>query len=426
VLQFSSISFDVSLEHIFSTLIFGATLVLRDAELWNPSVFHEKISRFGLTVIDLPPAYWDQVVQEWVSAPERAPAQQLRQVIVGGDVMPPESLRLWWQTPMKQVQLINAYGPTETTITATLFDVSSCFDRTSSFKRVPIGRPLTDRRVYILDRYGYLVPIGVPGELHVGGVGPARGYLNRPALTAQTFIPDPFADEPGARLYKTGDWVRYLPDGNIEFLGRTDDQVKIRGLRIELGEVQTALAQHEAVKQVLVMARDDVVGGKQMVAYLVSDRDSAPSASELRRFLRKKLPDYMIPAAYVVLDAFPLMPSGKIDRRALPAPERGQIEREGVFVAPSTPFEEIVSEIFKEVLELEKVSVNDNFFDLSGHSLLATQVMSRVRDRFEIDLPVYYLFEAPTVAGLASRVEQALLEEIEALDEDELDRLLQN
>jgi amino acid adenylation domain-containing protein len=438
VLQFSTISFDVSLEQIFCTLISGGELVLRDEELWNPASFYERALDLKLTVIDLPPAYWDQVIWEWRNVPEQVSSSSLRLIIIGGDVLPPEGVRLWRKTPLKDVQLVNAYGPTETTITATLFDVSPWLDEAQLLNRIPIGRPLANRKFYVLDRYGHPVPVGVAGELYIGGVGLARGYFNRPELTAATFVPDPFVSPPtspplggteggtGARLYKTGDWVRYLPDGNVDFLGRADEQVKIRGLRIELGEIEAALARHQAVKKVFVTPRDDIVGGKQIVAYLVVNQEAVPSAGEMRRFLRQKLPDYMIPAAYVMLDAFPLMPSGKIDRRALPAPERSQVTRERAFVAPRTPFEEILAEIFGEVLELEHPSVHDNFFDLSGHSLLATQVMSRVRDRFEIDLPVRYLFESPTVAQMALRVEQAVIAEIQALDPDEAARLLQS
>jgi acyl carrier protein len=264
-----------------------------------------------------------------------------------------------------------------------------------------IGKPIANTKIYILDANLHPVPVGVPGELYIGGIGLARGYLRRPDLTAEKFIPHPFSHEPGARLYKTGDLARYLPDGNIEFLGRTDDQVKIRGFRIELGEIEAILGQHPAVMETVVMAREESPGDKRLVAYVVPRQEGASTISELRSFAKEKLPEYMVPSTFVFLDRLPLTPNGKVDRKALPTPDQKRPKLEEVYVAPRNPVEEIIAEIWAEVLKVGKVGIHDNFFDLGGHSLLATQVMSRVRDAFQLDLPLSRLFENPTVAGLA-------------------------
>jgi acyl carrier protein len=250
------------------------------------------------------------------------------------------------------------------------------------------------------------VPIGVPGELYVGGEGLARGYLNHAKLTADKFIPSAFSTRPGVRLYKTGDRAKYLPDGNIDFLGRIDDQVKIRGLRIEPGEIESVLAQHPSVREAAVMAWEDRPGEKRLVGYIVSHDGAEVSA--LRSFLKAKLPDYMVPSAFVFLDALPLTPSGKIDRKALPAPNPSRPELESVFVAPHTPTEEVVARIWADVLKLEEVGIDDNFFELGGHSLVAMQVISRLRDAFRFELPLRMLFEYPTIASLAEQIDALL------------------
>ena len=270
----------------------------------------------------------------------------------------------------------------------------------------PIGHPIANSQLYIVDDHLQPVPIGVPGELHISGDGLARGYLNRPELTAEKFIPDPFSDKPGDRLYRTGDLARYLPDGNIEFLGRIDNQVKIRGFRIELGEIEAVLTQHPTIQQAVVVAREESPGDKRLVAYVVWNQDQACTANELRSFLKQKLPDYMIPSVFVFKDALPLTPNGKVDRKALPVPDPIRPELEEGFVAPRSPIEEIIAQIWAEVLKVEKIGIHDNFFNLGGHSLLATQAMSRVREKLQMDLPLRVLFEAPTVAALALRIEQ--------------------
>jgi acyl carrier protein len=233
----------------------------------------------------------------------------------------------------------------------------------------------------------------------------ARGYLDRPELTAQKFIPNPYSTEPGARLYRTGDLGRYRPDGNIEFLGRTDHQVKLRGYRIELGDIEAVLAQHEGVREAVAMVRGNGPGGQRLVAYVVAGREPALTAADLQAYLRQKLPEYMVPVAYVVLDALPLTSTGKVDRQALPAPDWSQMAVG--LIPPRTPVEKVVAGIWAEVLGLERVGIDDNFFDLGGHSLLATQIISRLRSRFQVEIPLRALFERPTVAGLAQAIEQA-------------------
>jgi amino acid adenylation domain-containing protein len=397
VLQFASLSFDVSLEEILPTLIVGARLVVMGSNVWHPAEFHRKIAEFGLTVLNLPTAYWQELAREWACVPRLVPDIQPRLFIVGGDTMLPDVLKLWQQSPVNSIRLINAYGPTETTITATCYEIVPCPDGAPTYWRVPIGRPLAGRVIYILDQHGNPVPIGVRGHLHIGGASLARGYLNRPDLTASTFVPDPFSAEPGARMYKTGDLARYRPDGNIEFLGRIDQQVKIRGFRIELGEIEAALGQHPAVQEAVVLAREDAPGEKRLVAYVVADS----TTDELRRFLKDKLPESMVPAVVVLLDALPLAPNGKLDRQALPAPDRSRPGLEKVFVVPRDDLERQLADIWEEVLGVRPVGVTDNFFELGGHSLLAVRLFAVIENRLGKKLPLTAVFQGATVEDLA-------------------------
>jgi acyl-coenzyme A synthetase/AMP-(fatty) acid ligase/acyl carrier protein len=383
-------------------------------------------------------------------------------VIVGGDVIPAESLKVWQQSPLKQVRLLNAYGPTETTITATTYEIPAQSDghhhsgsisnrpqvtRKLATGRIPIGRPLANRKVYILDRHGNPVPIGVPGELYLGGAGLARGYLKRPELTEEKFIrlrlehssrstsdrPESTAQasdrsEAGVRVYKTGDLARYLPDGNIEFLGRIDHQVKVRGFRIELGEIESTLREHAAISDAVVVAHSRWPGDKHLVAFYVPASEITLTASELRHYLKTKLPDFMVPSTFVALRALPTTASGKPDRRALAAMETvpgsaaiGQrSELETAYVAPRTPLEETLTHIWAEVIGVERVGVYDNFFELGGHSLLATQLISRLRNEFQVELPLRRLFEQPTVADLAQIISQQLAEQEDAKEMEQL------
>ncbi|BAY78314.1 amino acid adenylation domain-containing protein [Nostoc linckia NIES-25] len=418
VLQFASINFDASIEQIFPTLMVGATLVLRGSDVWTPANFQKVILDFGLTVINLPTAYWQQVTQEWAKSQVLDINRHLRLVVVGGDVILPEYVNFWQQSSMSGVRLINAYGPTETTITATLFEIPPQLSQGNNLYKIPIGRPLPNRTVYILDKRLQPVPIGVPGELYIGGECLAKGYLNLPELTQEKFILSPFDN---SKLYKTGDLVRYLADGTIEYLGRIDNQVKIRGFRIELGEIETALSQYPHVQANCVIAREDVPGNKTLVAYIVAQKEQTcterpvlsgaegsrgtPKVNELRSFLKEKLPEYMVPNAIVFLEALPLTPNGKIDRRALPVPDLDSILLEK-YVAPRTPTEELLAQIWAQVLKVEQVGIYDNFFELGGHSLLATQLVSRIRNIFKVELPLRELFAAATVAELAQFIGQ--------------------
>jgi acyl carrier protein len=271
---------------------------------------------------------------------------------------------------------------------------------------VPIGRPIANTQIFLLDSSLQPVPVGVTGELYIGGVGLARGYLHQPDLTQEKFIRSPFSSDSSLRLYRTGDLARYLPDGKIVFVGRIDTQVKIRGYRIELGEIESVLSQHPAVREAVVLAREDNPGDRRLVTYVVTVPGS-PSANELRSFLQQKFPEYMVPSVFMFLDALPLTPNGKVDRKALPAPDPIRPESDETFAAPRTPVEEVLVNIWAEVLKIDKLGIHDNFFELGGHSLLAIQAVSRVRDALRKTIPLRNLFEAPTVSALALLIEKS-------------------
>jgi len=401
VLQFSSICFDVSVEEIFTCLSVGATLVLRTEAMLNSSEeFWRCCQEWQLTILSLTTAYWHQLVSELSPQDDRI-YPDVRKVIIGGEEAQLDKVKRWQSSVAhfsNPPQLYNSYGPTEATVSATLYQFNS------GDTHVSIGRPLSNVQVYILDKHLQPVPIGVPGELHIGGAGLARGYLNRRELTDEKFIANPFSTEPDSRLYKTGDLVCYLPDGNIKYLGRIDNQVKIRGFRIELGEIEAVLGEHKDVQAFCVIVREDSPGDKRLVAYIVPPSQVTPNISELRQFLKAKLPDYMVPSAFVVLEALPLTPNGKVDHRALPAPDFS--DRTNQYIAPRTPVEEILTQIWSQVLTVEKVGINDNFFELGGHSLLATQLVSRIRNTFKVELPLRQLFATATVGELAQAIVQ--------------------
>ena len=511
ILQFSSISFDVSAEEIYTSLTSGATLVLRtDSMLDSVEEFLQKCKNWEITVMALPTAYWNELTAFLTQKTVLLPPS-LRLIIIGGEKALPERLKTWLECVEQQVRLVNNYGPTEATVGATIYDLSVA---DTTLKELPIGRPLGNVQTYILDGNRQPVPIGIPGELHIGGAGLARGYLNHPDLTEQRFIPNPFSNQPGESVYKTGDLARYLSDGNIEYLGRIDDQVKIRGFRIELGEIEAMLTQHPNIRSVTVIDREDTPGNKRLVAYLVSNlipervpyhsecqlelngnalaihthdistggvglvevpaiergksvrvHMQLPGESEprwlsgtvvwsrppqagirfhltpseqaqieqsvnyqldtqdlwktlqrpitrnLRDYLKQKLPDYMIPSAFVLMKALPLTPNGKIDRRALPVPDNFHNEQEDKFVAPGTPTEAKLAPIWVQVLGLEKVSINDNFFELGGHSLQAVSLVSKLSVEMNLKVSVKLLFEHPTIAKLAKAIEPLLTTE---------------
>ncbi|MEO1004642.1 MAG: amino acid adenylation domain-containing protein [Cyanobacteria bacterium J06638_38] len=389
ILQFFSLSFDASIPEIVMALGSGAALYLgTQNDLLPGQPLLEFLRQHAITHITLPPSA--------LAVLPSADLPALEMVLVGGEAPSPELISQWSQGRL----FINAYGPTETTVNASMVECGN------GKGLLPTVRPAANKQLYILDPNLQPVPIGVPGELHIAGVGLARGYLNRPAKTATTFIPNPFSTEPGSRLYKTGDLACYLNDGRIQLLGRLDHQVKIRGFRIELGEIEALLTQQPGVQESVVIARQDQPGDKRLVAYIVTDAENRPKISDLRNAIAEKLPKYMIPTAFVTLDKLPLNPNGKVDRQGLPAPDTARPELEAEFVAPGTATEKILAEIFAEVLEVEQVGVEDNFFDLGGHSLLATQLVAQLLKTFEAEVSVVDLFEASTVAALAERIEK--------------------
>jgi amino acid adenylation domain-containing protein len=407
VLQFASMSFDVAAEELFATWASGAAVVVMPPDDYLLQTFLRLIEEQQISVVNLSASYW----YEWVAALSRREATlppSLRLVVTGSEKVSTAQLATWQALAGERVRWINAYGPTEATITTTIFEPQGEL-KYQGVGSVPIGRPVNNARVYLLDKKLQPLPVGIAGELHIGGRGVARGYLNRAELTAEKFIPDPFSTEAGARLYRTGDWARYLPDGEIEFLRRIDQQVKVRGFRIELGEIESALAAHAGVHETAVVLREDAQEDKRIVAYVVPKREGDAahnlSAEGLRAYLAERVPAYMLPSAFVLLDEMPLTPSGKVDVRALPAPETLRPEMNASFALPRSPVEEVLAGIFGEVLKLERVGTDDNFFALGGHSLLATQVVARAREVFRVELPLRALFESPTVAGLAAQVE---------------------
>lgn len=417
ILQFASSSFDAAVEEIFPSLLQGATLVLRtDDMLVSYARFWQACHDWQLTVLDLPTAVWHQLTDALAVSPVHLP-DCLRLVIIGGEKASPERLDFWRQYVPSSIRLVNSYGPTETTVVATVYDLSEAqFSRDDEAQDiqtnqnqtgVPIGRPLDNVQIYVLNSRLQPVPIGVPGELYIGGLGIARGYFNRPELTAERFLPHLFSSEPGARLYRTGDRVRYLPDGTLEYLDRVDYQVKLRGFRIELGEIEATIAQHPAIQTAIVQCHDDK-GQAYLVAYIVpiADAKELIAPQVLKQWLQQRLPNYMIPTIILALDALPLTSSGKVDRQSLPSPQLTSDQQS--FVAPRTATEEQLTQLWAEVLKLERVSCNDNFFDLGGHSLLITQLLSQIQALFQVDISLQALFNAPTVATLAQVIDRAL------------------
>ena len=386
-----TLSFDMSVFELFVPLTVGARVVIASSDTAADGVRLAKLLEdSGATVLQATPTTWQLLVHSgWQGSP------QLR-AVTGGEALTPHLA----DALLKRVkELWNLYGPTEITVYAAGCRVEA------GDGPIHIGRPIANAQCYILDSNLQPVPVGVTGELYIGGKGLADGYLNKPELTAEKFIPHPFDPQPGARLYRTGDLARYLPDGNIEYLGRIDHQVKIRGFRVELGEIETRLRQHPAVQETVVVARQDSPGEKRLVGYVILKPGMSATVSELRQFLREQLPDYMLPSAFVFLDSFPLTANKKIDRKALPAPDQERPDLEVGFVAPRSPVEQELAQIWGTLLKLDRVGVQDNFFDLGGHSLLAAQVISRLNQAFRVNLPLRTIFDAATIAQLAEKVE---------------------
>jgi amino acid adenylation domain-containing protein len=402
VLQFAPLSFDTSAEEIYPCLIRGATLVLRTNSMIDSiSMFLQKCQEWMITVLDLPTAFWHELTRK-IATDAITLSSPLRLVIIGGERALPEMLELWQKQGNRHVRLMNTYGPTEATIVATMFEVPQAGEASTAIREVPIGHPVSNAQVYLLDRQLNLVPVGVPGELYIGGIGLAREYLHRTVLTRDKFVPHPFDLTPDARLYKTGDRARYLPDGDIEFLGRFDQQVKIRGFRIELGEIETTLWKHPDVHEAVVVAREDASGGKRLVAYVVPRTGRSLTSINLRRFTQEYLPDYMVPAVIVLLDSLPLTPSGKIDRRGLPAPEQTRPEMPETSIVPLRAEHQQLIEVWEELLDVRPIGIQDNFFELGGHSLLAVRLVDRIEQLWGKKLAAGTLLANATVEQLVA------------------------
>ncbi len=410
--QVASPAFDATGWELWPYLTSGASVYLPDENTRvTPASLRDWLVEHKITITFLP-----TVLAESIMALEWPPTTSLRFLLTGADTLhhyPANSLPF---------TLINNYGPTEATVVAT----SGAVPPGVPHHELPsIGRPITNTQIYILDERLRQVPIGASGELYIGGAGLAKGYLNRPELTAQRFIPHPFSGDPGERLYKTGDLARYLPDGQIAFLGRSDHQIKIRGYRIEPDGIVSLLNQHPAVQTSVVVAREDAPGDKRLIAYIVPTPGKQATASSLRESLTAFLPDYMVPAIFVRLQTLPMTPNGKVDRVALPAPDTTNTLRDGDIALPGTPAEEQLAAIMAPLLGMEQIGIDDNFFMLGGHSLLGTQIIMQVAATFGVTLSLLTLFQSPTIRQLCAEIERLILARLDMMSEDEVSRLLE-
>jgi amino acid adenylation domain-containing protein len=405
---FHSYAFDFSVWEMWGALFHGGRLVL--VPYWvtrTPGAFHELLVREKVTILNQTPSAFRQLVKADEASQSRDDLA-LRHIIFGGEALDTQSLKEWFVLHGdSQPRLVNMYGITETTVHVTYRPLS--LNDLKDTQASPIGIPIPDLQVYLLDDKLNPVPLGVVGELYVGGAGLARGYLHRLELTAERFVPNPFAQTPGERLYKSGDQAKFFPGGNLVYAGRRDEQVKLRGFRIELNEIETSLRQHPGVSETTVLLREDVPGDQRLVAYFVPTIEGAASAGELRDYLKEKLPLPMVPAIFVELESLPLTAHGKVNRRLLPAPEASTASASESFIAPRTPTEEVLAGIWAQVLGVSRVSASDSFFDLGGHSLLATQLISSVRQTFRIELPIRMIFESPKLSDQAEKIDEARL-----------------
>lgn len=412
VLQFASISFDASAEEIYPALTRGATLVLRnEAMLTSISMFLEVCREWEISILDLPTAYWHELAERLGAKDIKLPPS-LRLVIIGGERVLPERQAKWRRVIRDRVRLVNTYGPTEATVVATICDLTDRTAPAEVLPDAPIGRAVPNVQTYILDRYLRPLPVGVPGELHIGGVGLARGYLNQPEQTAKRFISNPFLENGKKRLYKSGDVAKYLPDGQIEFCGRIDNQVKIHGFRIELEEIEAIIAQHPMIGQVTVVMREDTSGEKRLVAYIVPSpaaADATEVKNEARSFLKHRLPAFMIPSLFIVLDKLPVTVNGKIDKKLLPVTEQNLSQPSNDYVKPKNPLHYQLVQIWEELFDFRPIGITDNFFDLGGHSLLSVRLMDRIEQTFGKRLELATLFSGATIEHLAT----ALLKQTE-------------
>ncbi|HZN01164.1 MAG TPA: amino acid adenylation domain-containing protein, partial [Pyrinomonadaceae bacterium] len=414
-LQFASFSFDASFHEMFSAWRSGGTVYLIPEPL---RVDIPSLARYvadqAIEKVTLPVTVLRQLADEYISQNYRP--VNLKEIIATGEQMQLSPQIVALADALNETSFHNHYGPSETHV-VTAYTLPGATDAWPNY--VPIGRPITQTQVYVLDPFFNIAPTSVTGDLYLGGISLARGYVNKPALTAEKFVPNPFSNEPGARMYKTGDLARVLTSGDVEFLGRVDHQVKIRGFRVEIDEVEAVLAKSPMVQEAVVLARKDASGANSLVAYVVARDGDQPTTQGLREFLGERLPAYTIPSTIVLLDAMPLTPNGKVDRKALAGRDLERSQSQSEFVAPSTAAQKVVAGIWSQVLGIDRIGVNDNFFELGGHSLLATQIVVRLRDIFQIDLPVGVLFEAPTIDSLLIRMakvwdDPALVEDIAA------------
>jgi amino acid adenylation domain-containing protein len=431
LLQKTVFTFDASIWELFVPLFTGARLVLaRPGGQQYSSYLVEAMLEHNVTVLQLVPSMLTVLLGE----PRLEECRSLRRMCVGGEALPVAQVKRFYQ--LLNAEMVNLYGPTEAAIQTIYFECDRAEIEQRSGGTVPIGRPIANVKVYVLDKRLNLAPCGVAGELHIGGIALARGYLNRPDLTAEVFIPNPLSGAQGERLYKTGDVARILADGTVEFLGRRDEQVKLRGYRIELGEIESVLNAHSQLRESVAIVREDTPGDQRLIAYIVPDvSEQEPSfetaetenngspppphaltTAALQNYLRARLPEYMIPSTFVRLEKLPTLPNGKIDRKALPAPDAARRERASTYVAPRNQTEERLAAFWTEILGVERIGINDNFFDLGGHSLLATEAISRIRETFQTELSLRSFFAAPTIAALAVSIAENLAAQVSDAD----------
>ena len=413
ILAVTTLSFDIAGLELYLPLLVGARVAIASRDtVTNGHALARALEQVGATMLQATPVTWRLLVNSgWQGKADLI-------ALCGGEALPRD---LAEQLLSRVNTLYNMYGPTETTIWSTLCLIQS------TANPISIGHPIANTQVYVLDTGLQPVPIGIPGELYIGGDGLARGYLHRPELTQERFLPDPFSTTPTAfpaRIYRTGDLVRYLPNGSLEHLGRLDHQIKIRGFRIELGEIEVALSQHPSVRECVVVTREDA-RGNNLVAYVVAENESIPSISDLRHSLKEQLPDYMLPSKFVLLEAFPLTPNGKIDRKALPLPDKTDVVRDGAIAAPNTLTEKRLVNIVAPLLGLGQVGIDDNFFLIGGNSFMGMQLLVQLADVFGIDFPLRTLFDTPTVRQLAAEIERLMLVKLQAMSDDEARYLLE-
>ncbi|NJN82946.1 MAG: amino acid adenylation domain-containing protein [Caldilineaceae bacterium] len=393
VLQFASFSFDAAVSEVAMALLAGATLILAQPDEMLPGpALARLLTKEAISTVTLPPSALA------ILPVEAYPA--LRTIVSAGEACSADIVARWTENAHAHWRFLNAYGPAEATVCAT---IGVCEDGS---RRPPVGRPIANTQVYLLDQNRQPAPVGVPGELYIGGIGLSRGYLKRPELTKESFVPHPFSDEAGVRLYRTGDLGRLLPDGEIDYLGRIDHQVKVRGFRIELGEIEAVLSQHPGVQDATVITLGKTGEDRRLVAYFVPVGSHTSTTSDLHRFLAQQLPDYMLPTAFVPLDALPISPNGKVDRRALPAPDQLRPELAGALVAPRDALELQLAKMWETILGRKPIGIRDNFFELGGHSLLAVRLFAQIEERFGKTLSLATLFQAPTVEQLADILRQ--------------------